>query len=493
MIDICMRNSQKCSYMSPFGSMSRSFRIVTLLAIALSLSACDEMAGGAKLVQVVDPLDEHQALARDIFRELVEINTTDSVGDNTVATEAVARRLLDAGFAEDDVEVLAPAPRKGNLVARLHGSDPDAEPLMLLAHLDVVEADVDAWERDPFDFIEEDGYFYGRGVSDDKDEAAIHVANLIRLKNASYTPSRDIVLVLTADEEGGEYNGVQWLLEKHPEKMWAKYVLSEGGGGVLIGGQHVVNEVQLAEKQYETLLIETDSKGGHSSMPSSDNSIYALLDTVGVLRNYEFPVTLNPVTREFFRRSSELHSGPLRDAMEGILQEPPDPKSVEFLSEMPFYNASMRTTCVPTMIQGGHAENALPQRVTLTVNCRFLPTESREDLRERLQSMFGDGATVRWKSSDDAPSSFTEAPDAMAVIERVSKTVWPNVPVVPIMGPGGTDGRFLRDIDITVLGVNGIFIDVEDDRAHAKNERLRVRSFYDGQEFLYRLTKALSE
>lgn len=470
-----------------------SWCFVTVLALMFLLPPDGAIAGGSSANRATDALDVHQALARDIFRELIEINTTDSVGDNTFAAEAMARRLLDAGFADSDVEVLAPASRKGNLVARLRGSDPDAKPLMLLAHLDVVEADASAWERNPFEFIEEDGYFYGRGVSDDKDEAAIHVANLIRLKKAGYTPTRDIVLVLTADEEGGEHNGVQWLLETHPDKMQAEYVLNEGGGGVLIGGQHVVNEVQLAEKQYETLLIETDSKGGHSSMPPNENSIYALLDAVRVLRDYEFPVTLNPVTTEFFRSSSELHSGPLRDAMEGILEEPPDPEAVEFLSDIPFYNASMRTTCVPTMIQGGHAENALPQRVTLTVNCRFLPTQSREALREKLKSVIGEGATIRWKSSGDGPSDFTVAPDAMAVIERVSRTVWPDVPVVPIMGPGGTDGRFLRNLGIPVLGVNGIFVDVEDDRAHAKNERLRVRSFYEGQEFLYRLTKALSE
>lgn len=493
MVHSCLRNSRIKHLVPPIGSIRQSLCAVALLALAFSLQACDESASEARPARAADSLDEHQALARDIFRELVEINTTDSVGDNTAAAEAVARRLLDAGFAKEDVEILAPAPRKGNLVARLHGADPDAEPLMLLAHLDVVEAHASAWDRDPFEFIEEDGYFYGRGVSDDKDEAAIHVANLIRLKKAGYTPSRDIVLVLTADEEGGDYNGVQWLLQTHPDRMQAEYVLNEGGGGVLIGGQRVVNEVQLAEKQYETLLIETDSKGGHSSMPPADNSIYALLDAVRVLRDYEFPVTLNSVTKEFFRRSSELHSGELRDAMNGILEEPPDPESVAFLADIPFYNASMRTTCVPTMVHGGHAENALPQRVTLTVNCRFLPTESREALREKLQSIIGNRVTIRWKSSGDGPSGFTEAPDALAVIQRVSKTVWPDVPVVPIMGPGGTDGRFLRNLGIPVLGVNGIFVDVEDDRAHAKNERLRVQSFYEGQEFLYRLTKALSE
>ena len=463
----------------------RAHRFCVLFVVALLHTACMAQAAGKP--------DANQMLARDILKELTEINTTNSVGDNALAAQAMAKRLLDAGYPEEDVEVIGPTKRKGNLIARLRGSDRELKPLLLLAHLDVVEADVNAWDRDPFAFSEEDGYFYGRGVSDDKDEAAIHIANLIRMKRSGYKPRRDIIVALTADEEGGDHNGVQWLLATHPNKLQAEYAFNEGGGGVLVGGERVVNEVQAAEKQYQTFQVKTDSKGGHSSMPPRDNSIYAMIDAMENLRDYEFPVTLNVVTTEFFRRSREINTGQFGDAMQGILREPPDQASIDYLAQYPFYNASMRTTCVPTMIRGGHAENALPQRVSLTVNCRFLPTESRESLQETLQSLIGDEATISWEPSIDLPPKFTLDSDVLSVIERVSQSVWPDVPVIPIMGPGGTDGKFLRNIGIPVFGVNGIFIDVEDDRAHAKNERIRVRSFFEGQEFLYRLTLALSE
>jgi len=447
---------------------------------------------------VTDPvtatgLAPHEAIARNILRELVETDTTDSTGDNTLAAETMARRLLEAGFPAEDVEILAPAPHKGNLIARLRGQKPELKPLLLLAHLDVVEADKRSWSRDPFTFSEEEGYFYGRGVSDDKDEAAIHIANLIRLKMGGYEPRRDIVVVLTADEEGGDFNGVQWLLATHPEKLKAEYVLSEGGGGVLLGGNRLANEIQATEKQYQTFLIETTSPGGHSSMPTQDNAIYMISVVAERLRNYQFPVRLNPVTRAFFERSSELSAGPLRSAMEGVLREPPDQESADFLAQTPFYNAALRTTCAPTIIEGGHAENALPQRVTLTVNCRLLPTDTRDHVQETLQSLVGDSASISRVPANATLPGFSMRADVFDAIEKVSNSVWPNVPVVPIMGPGGTDGKYLRNVGIPVLGVNGVFIDVEDDRAHAADERIRVVSFFEGLEFMYRLTRELSK
>ena len=438
-------------------------------------------------------LEPHEVLARDIFKELVETDTTDSTGDNTAAAEAMRERLLAAGFAEEDVEILAPAPRKGNLVVRYRGREPGLKPLLLLTHLDVVEADEQTWSRNPFAFAEEDGYFYGRGVSDDKDEAAIHLANLMRLRMAGYEPGRDIVLALTADEEGGKHNGVQWLLDSYPEKLDAEYVLSEGGGGVLIGGERLGNEVQLTEKLYQTFLIETTSRGGHSSMPTDDNAIHAISDVIRRLREHRFPVRLNPVTEAFFARSGELNSGQLREAMEGILRMPPDQESIDFLARNPFYNAMMRTTCTPTVIQGGHAENALPQRVTLTVNCRLVPDDSRDRVEQAIRSLVGDDVSIERVAGIDLHPRATMRDDVLEVIEQVSRSIWPAVPVIPIMGPGGTDGRFLRNLGMPVFGVNGIFIDVEDDRAHASDERIRVRSFLEGQEFMYRLTRALSE
>ncbi len=438
-------------------------------------------------------LEPHEVLARDILEELVETDTTDSTGDNTAAAQAMGERLLAAGFAGEDVEILAPAPRKGNLIARYRGREPGLKPLLLLAHLDVVEADERAWSRDPFEFAEEEGYFYGRGVSDDKDEAAIHVANLIRLRKAGYKPGRDIVLALTADEEGGDYNGVQWLLDSYPDRLDAEYVLNEGGGGVLIGGERLANEVQLTEKLYQTFVIETRSRGGHSSMPTDDNAIHAITEVIRRLREYRFPVRLNPVTEAFFARSRELNTGRSREAMEGILRTPPDRESIDFLARNPFYNAMMRTTCTPTLIRGGHAENALPQRAALTVNCRLLPDDSRDRIERTIRSLVGDDASIEGVAAIDLRPEATMRDDVLEVIERVSRSVWPAVPVIPIMGPGGTDGRFLRNLGIPVFGANGIFIDVEDDRAHASDERIRVRSFFEGQEFLYRLTRALSE
>ena len=438
-------------------------------------------------------LEPHEVLARDILKQLIETDTTDSTGDNTAAAQAMRKRLLAAGFTEEDVEVLAPAPRKGNLIARYPGQEPGLKPLLLLAHLDVVEADEQAWSRDPFSFAEEDGFFYGRGVSDDKDEAAIHVANLIRLRMAGYQPRREIVLALTADEEGGNHNGVQWLLDSYPERLNAEYVLNEGGGGVLVGGERLAIEVQLTEKLYQTFRIETASRGGHSSMPTDDNAIHAISEVIQRIGEHRFPVRLNPVTEAFFARSRELNSGQSRETMEGILRTPPDQESIDFLARDPFYNAMMRTTCTPTVIQGGHAENALPQRVTLTVNCRLLPDDSPDRIEQAIRSLAGEDASIERIASIDMRPEATMRDDVLEVIEGVSRSLWPEVPVIPIMGPGGTDGRFLRNLGIPVFGVNGIFIDVEDDRAHASDERIRVRSYFEGQEFMYRLTRALSE
>lgn len=471
----------------------RAFAVLTTgLRSALAMVAIMGAPALKGAVTVAD-LEPHEVLARDILKELVETDTTDSRGDNTAAARAMRKRLLAAGFAEEDVEILAPAPRKGNLIARYLGQEPGLKPLLLLAHLDVVGADEQMWSRDPFAFAEEDGYFYGRGVSDDKDEAAIHVANLMRLRMAGYEPGRDIVLALTADEEGGDYNGVQWLLDSYPGRLDAEYVLSEGGGGVLVGGERLANEVQLTEKRYQTFVIETTSRGGHSSMPTDDNAIHAISDVIQRLREYRFPVRLNPVTEAFFARSRELNSGRLREAMEGILRTPPDRESIDFLARNPFYNAMMRTTCTPTVIQGGHAENALPQRVALTVNCRLLPDDSRDRIEQTIRSLVGDDASIDRVTAIDLHPEATMRDDVLVVIEQVSRSIWPAVPVIPIMGPGGTDGRFLRDLGIPVFGVNGLFIDVEDDRAHASDERIRVKSYFEGQEFMYRLTRALSE
>lgn len=439
-------------------------------------------------------LAPHQQMARDFLQELIEIDTTDSQGDNTAAARAMAARLIAAGFPEEDVRVLEPVPRKGNLVARYRGRDTGRKPLLLLAHIDVVEADPADWTLDPFSFVEQDGYFYGRGTTDDKDEAAIHIANLIRLRQEGFQPDRDIIVALTADEEGGDHNGVEWLLENHRELIDAEYALNEGGGGAIRDGARISNGVQASEKVYQTFTLEVTNPGGHSSLPVKDNAIYHLAEALTRIRDYDFPVILNEVTESFFSRSAELEDDELADAMRGVLQNPPDPASVEILSQRPFYNSRMRTTCVATMLDAGHAENALPQRARGTVNCRVLPGESIDGVQNTLAAVIGNNQVTIERVNDANPSPPSPlVPEVLQPIEAITEAMWPGVPVIPTMSTGATDGLFLRNAGIPVYGVSGLFHDIDDVRAHGQNERIAIDAFFEGQEFLYRLTKALCE
>jgi acetylornithine deacetylase/succinyl-diaminopimelate desuccinylase-like protein len=324
-------------------------------------------------------LNAGQQLAHDIYQQLVEINTSDSVGNCTAAAEAMAARLKAAGFADEDIKVLGPNLRKGNLVARLHGTGA-RKPILLLAHTDVVEARREDWSFDPFKFLEKDGYYYGRGTADDKAMAAIFIANLIRFKQEGFKPDRDIIVALTADEEGGDFNGVDWLLKNHPQLIQAEFGLNEGGGAAIRNGKKLFNSVQASEKVFQSFLLEVKSKGGHSSRPVKDNAIYHLADGLQKLAAFDFPVNLNEVTRAYFERVAKLESGETAAAMKGVVMNPPDAKSVAFLGNIPAYNATMRTTCVATMLEAGHAENALPQTARATVNCRILPTETAESV-----------------------------------------------------------------------------------------------------------------
>ncbi|MDH5500923.1 MAG: M20/M25/M40 family metallo-hydrolase [Gammaproteobacteria bacterium] len=435
-----------------------------------------------------------QRLARDLLRELIEIDTTQSKGDNTKAAQAMADRLVAAGFPEEDVKVLEPVPTKGNLVARYRGRDSGRKPLLLLAHIDVVEANPEDWTLDPFTFTEQDGYFYGRGTTDDKDEAAIHIATLIRLKQEGFQPDRDIIVALTADEEGGPNNGVQWLLANHAELIDAEYAINEGGGGAMKDGVRISNNVQASEKVYQSFNLVVTNPGGHSSLPVRDNAIYRLADALGRIRDFDFPVVLNEITRSFFERSASLQSGELAAAMSGVLSEPPDAAAIDYLSRTPFFNSRLRTTCVATLLSGGHAENALPQRAQATVNCRVLPGESIDEVHKTLETVIADAQVgiSRVTSSNPSPPSPLTA-DVLGPIEAITEAMWPGVPVVPTMSTGATDGLFLRNAGIPVYGVSGLFGEIEDNRAHGQNERIRADLFFEGQEFLYRLTKALSQ
>jgi acetylornithine deacetylase/succinyl-diaminopimelate desuccinylase-like protein len=460
------------------------------LAVAVFSFSLLGLAGGGW----AEELAPHQELARQLLRELVETDTTHGSGSTTKAAEALASRLRVAGFADEDVRVLEEVPGKGNLVARLRGRDGGRRPILLLAHLDVVEADPADWSVDPFTFLERDGYYYGRGVMDDKDEAAIHVANLIRLRQEGFVPDRDIVVALTADEEAGPHNGVVWLLAKHRMLIDAAFALNEGGGGALKDGSHLANMVQASEKIYQSFALEVTNPGGHSSLPKRENAIYRLAEALIRIREHAFPVRLNDVTRVFFERSAALQADELGAAMRGILEDPPDPAAVELLESITVYNSRMRTTCVATLVDAGHAENALPQRAHAVVNCRILPDETQDAVEKTLRKVIADPevSLTRMKDAHSIPSPPSPlTPEVLGAIEATTEELWPGVPVIPTMSTGATDSLFLRSAGIPVYGVSGIFGDVDDVRIHGRDERLLVRSFFEGQEFLYRLVKRL--
>lgn len=440
-------------------------------------------------------LPPHRQLARDIYEQLVEINTTDSVGNTTVAAEAVAERFRAAGFPAADVFVGGPDPRKGNLVVRLRGRSPNSKPLLLLAHIDVVEASKDDWSAgiDPFTLTEKDGYFYGRGTADDKAMASIFSANLLRMKQQGLTPERDIVLALTADEEGGSHNGAAWLLANHRGLVDAAVGLNEGGGGQARAGRKVANRVQASEKVYVDFALETTSKGGHSSQPQVENAIYRMAEALGRIGRYAFPARLNEVTRGYFEKMSAIDQGAAAADFTAIVGTTLDETAATRISATPLYNSMLRTTCVATMIDGGHAPNALPQRVKANVNCRILPDDDPVDVRRRLVEAIGDPAVAVTQVTPTRPSPPSPlTPEVMQAIERVTHDMWPGVPVVPVMSTGATDSLYFRQAGIPIYGVSGLFLDMDDVRSHGRDERMGVAAFFDGQEFLWRLVVQLS-
>ncbi|MCD7098635.1 M20/M25/M40 family metallo-hydrolase [Stenotrophomonas sp. MMGLT7] len=438
---------------------------------------------------------QYQQLARELLAELVAIDTTREHGDTTLAANALARRFLAAGFAPADVHVVVPDddPKRGNLVVRLPGSDPSLKPLLLLAHLDVVAADPEDWTLPPFELTEKDGAFFGRGVADDKDDAAIYAANLIRMKQEGYAPRRGIVLALTADEEGGRSNGVDLLLQRHRELVDAAFVFNEGGGGVLDeSGRRVSNAVQAAEKRFQSYVFEATNPGGHSSRPRDDNAIVELGKALTGIHTRLLPVRLNEVTREYLQQSAAVAGDDKGRYMTALARDPEDRVAADVLSADPVLNATIRTTCTPTLIEGGHAENALPQRAQATVNCRLVPGDEPGYVRERLQAAAGDAkVSVRLKADEETPSPVSPVGgEVLAAVSRITGQMWPGVPVVPTMSTGATDSRYFRIAGIPAYGVSGLFY--AETGAHGMNERVPVQSFYEGQEFLYRLAREVS-
>jgi acetylornithine deacetylase/succinyl-diaminopimelate desuccinylase-like protein len=437
----------------------------------------------------------HEARAREIYKELVEINTTDTpAGNVTNAAVAMAARLKAAGFPDADVQVLGPDPRKHNLVARYRGTGA-RRPLLLLAHLDVVEAKREDWSVDPFTFIEKDGWFYGRGTSDDKAMAAQFVAALIRLKEEGFKPDRDIILALTADEEGGDFNGANWLVTNHRNLVDAEFAINEGGGGTMRGGKYLTNEVQASEKVYQDFRLEVSNSGGHSSLPVKENAIYRLSGALARLAAFEFPVQLNEVTRAYFERSALVQSDPKTAAdMKAVSAASPDLDAAARLSaQVPYWNSMMRTTCVATRLQGGHANNALPQLATANVNCRILPGVEPEAVKAKLTEVIADSkVSVSFVNKANPSKPAPLRPDVMAAVESLTKEMFPIVIVVPVMSTGATDSLYFRNAGIPTFGIDGTFGDIDDVRAHGRDERVGVKQFFEGLEFQYRLIKLLA-
>ena len=469
------------------------FRFVTALS-ALSIAAAPAAAA-------TPPKDTGETQFRALYKELVETNTTFSAGDCTLAAQRMADRLKAAGFADKDLMVFTPPdrPKDGGLVAVFPGKDPKAKAVLLLAHIDVVEAKREDWERDPFTLVEENGYFYARGASDDKAQAAIWTDLFVRFKREGYQPRRTLKLALTCGEEGGgQVNGARWLAQNKRDLVDAAFGLNEGAGGSLDapGGKRVVHSIQAGEKSSFSYRVEAVNPGGHSSRPVPDNAIYHLAKAIDRIAAYEFPVQMNDTTRAYFTRMSKVVGGERGAAMAAIVANPGDKAANALLSQDANDNAILRTTCVATQLQGGHAPNALPQRATATINCRIFPGETAAQVRDTLIRVVGDAkVTISTVPLDrvDAKPAPPLTPNVIGPIEKVSQQMWPGVPVVPILQAGGTDAPAFIAVGIPVYGVSGIFYEPDLGRIHGLNERLGVQSLMEGREFSYRLVKIYAE
>ena len=437
-----------------------------------------------------------EAEFRALYKQLVEINTTLSAGSCTRAAEAMQARLLAAGMAKADTQILIPPGRAkdGNLLAVLHGSDSKAKPILLLAHIDVVEARREDWTRDPFTLVEEDGWFYGRGVSDDKAMAAAFTDTLVRYVRAGFKPRRDIKLALTCGEETPDtFNGVRWILQTKPDALQAGFALNEGAGGELDEhGKPVALQVQAGEKIYQDFELDAEDVGGHSSRPTHANPIVRLANGLAKIGAYDFPIQLNETTRAYFKSEIELQSPPIGADMRAILATPPDESAVQRLWAInPGWNGIMRTTCVPTQVSGGHAPNALPQHVRANVNCRILPNTPVEEVRKQLVQVMGDDK-IAIKAIGEGSSTTTPptlSTRIMGPVRQIAERIWPGVAIVPTMAAGATDGRYLNAAGIPTYGLSGMFHDHEGSHAHGLNERIRVKSLLDGRQFLFEIVK----
>jgi acetylornithine deacetylase/succinyl-diaminopimelate desuccinylase-like protein len=455
------------------------------------------IAGAALALAVstaqAQPRTPHDQAAFEIYKELVEINTVTTTGDTAKAADAMAARLIAAGIPAEDVKVFKPAANKGNVIARYRGSGA-RRPMILMAHIDVVEAKREDWTTDPFKLVEKDGYYYGRGTGDDKFMAAAFVANLARYRKEGYKPDRDLILILETDEETGDADryGIGWIIKNHRALIDGEFALNEGAGVGLDKGKPLRVGVQTAEKVYMDFSLEVRDAGGHSSQPNPHNAIYTLAAGLSNIGAHHFPMALNETTRLWFQRAADFEEPRIGADMRAIIQPTPDAEAVKRLSAIPRFNAQMRTTCVATMLQGGHAPNALPQLAKANVNCRILPGHSVDEVQATLQRLAGDGVKVTrvYQANPSQPSPIT--PELFGAIEKLAAEYWPGAPIIPSMSAGATDGAFLRNIGIPTYGHSGLAGEVTENRAHGRDERVQVDSFYKGVEYLYRLVKALA-
>jgi acetylornithine deacetylase/succinyl-diaminopimelate desuccinylase-like protein len=474
--------------------------LIPVIALAAGFASA---AIGQSALPTTSP--EERAMAREIFKQLIEINTTDTPrGNVTTATAAMQKRFLDAGFPAEDVHLLGADPRKQNLVVRLRAAAPATEkPVLFLCHMDVVEALPSDWHTDPFEFVEKDGYYYGRGTQDMKDSDAALVVTFLRLHKEGYKPRRDLILALTADEEGGKFNGAQWLVEHHRELVDAAFVINPDAGGIeLDHGRAEVADVEATEKVYSDFQITAVNAGGHSSRPRPDNAIYELTAALDKLAAYSFPFEMNEVTRTYFANLAKQETGQSAADMRAILASPPDLAAAARLGAEPSFNANFRTTCVATRLNAGVANNALAQTAQANVNCRIFPGHSPEEIRQQLIAIFADPKlSVKYVSdsfvvSDTAPERKAMVPPApikevFDPLTRITQAIWPGVPVTPIMENGASDSIYFAQAGIPSYGYSAIAMERDDDRAHGQDERLPVDSYWKSLDFFYSFAKAV--
>ena len=454
---------------------------------------------GSAGAQAIPP---DEAAFRAIYKELIEINTTRSAGNCTQAAEAMRAHLSAAGYPPEDMQILAPAdaPKDGALVAVLRGREPDLKPILLLAHIDVVEARREDWVRDPFKLVEEDGWFYARGASDDKSMAAIFTDSLVRYRREGYRPRRGITLALTCGEEtagAGHFDSVRWLVQTRPDVLAAEYAINEGAGGELDRqGKPVALQIQAGEKIYQDFTLELSDPGGHSSLPKANNAIVRLGAALARLGGHRFAISLNPVTRAYFDAMARLAAPEIASDMRAVLQSPPDEAAAARLwAANPLWNAMLRTTCIVSLIGGGHAPNALPQHVSANVNCRILPDVPVADVRAEIVRVLADDA-IKVTPTGEGGVQSPIPPLTERILEparRVAGKIWPGVTIVPTMLPGYTDGKYLNPAGVPTYGLSGLFDDPEGNYEHGLNERMRVRSLMDGRRFLHEVVKLYAD